>query len=81
MIIVCFVDGQRPKSSDRSMSPSLGTRIKVERTNEEIPVKPKPKIRHDPGKLLFLEGLGLVTLDRKKGNDNIFFWQLNLMLL
>jgi len=63
------VDGQRPKSSDRSLSPSLAARIKVERSTEEIQVKPKMKLRHDPGKLRFLEGLGLVTLDKKKGNQ------------
>lgn len=70
LISLCFVvDGQRPKSSDRSLSPSLAARIKVERSTEEIQVKPKMKLRHDPGKLRFLEGLGLVTLDKKKGNQ------------
>lgn len=58
---------QRPKSSDRS-SPSLAKRIKVERTMEEPPVKAAVKIRHNPYKLKFLEGLGLVTVDKKKGN-------------
>ena len=62
-----FVDGQRPKSSDRS-SPSLAKRVKVERATEETQVKATNKIRHDPYKLRFLEGLGLVTADRKKGN-------------
>ena len=64
---ICVIDGQRPKSSERS-SPSLPKRIKVERVSEEIPVKVTNKIRHDPSKLRFLEGLGLVTVDRKKGN-------------
>lgn len=70
LISLCFVvDGQRPKSSDRSLSPSLAARIKVERSTDEIQVKPKMKLRHDPGKLRFLEGLGLVTLDKKKGKQ------------
>lgn len=56
---------QRPKSTDRS-SPSLAKRIKVERMTEDLPVK----IRHDRHKLKFLEGLGLVTVGRKKGNNN-----------
>ena len=64
---VYFVDVQRPKSSDRS-SPSLTKRIKVERIMEEPPVKSTVKIRHNPHKLKFLEGLGLVTVDKKKGN-------------
>lgn len=60
---------QRPKSSDTS-SPSLAKRIKVERTTEELPpVKAAVKIRHNPYKLRFLEGLGLVTVDKKKGNN------------
>ncbi|XP_078367195.1 uncharacterized protein LOC144651177 isoform X2 [Oculina patagonica] len=58
-------DVPRPKSSDRS-SPSLTKRIKVERTMEEPPVKAAVKIRHNPYKLKFLEGLGLVTVDKKK---------------
>jgi len=63
-----FVDVQRPKSSDRS-SPSLAKRIKVERIMEEPPVRPAVKIRHNPHKLKFLEGLGLVTVDKKKGKS------------
>lgn len=35
---------------------------------EEPPVKTAVKIRHNPRKLKFLEGLGLVTVDKKKGN-------------
>ena len=35
---------------------------------EEPPVKSSVKIRHNPHKLKFLEGLGLVTVDKKKGN-------------
>ena len=68
---LCVLDGQRPKSTDRS-SPSLAKRIKVETSSEEIPVKLTNKIRHDPSKLRFLEGLGLVTVDKKKGNPIIF---------
>ena len=33
-----------------------------------MPVKTVNKMRHDPSKLRFLQGLGLVTVDRKKGN-------------
>lgn len=35
---------------------------------EEPSVKSTVKIRHNPHKLKFLEGLGLVTVDKKKGN-------------
>ena len=59
---------QRPKSCDRS-SPSLPKRIKVEQTIEEPAIKSAVKIRHNPHKLKFLEGLGLVTVDKKKGNS------------
>ena len=57
-------------SSERS-SPSLAKRIKIERCPEEASMKQINKIRHDPSKLVFLEGLGLVTADRKKGNDRV----------
>lgn len=56
---------QRPKSTERSSPSSLAKRIKVERVVDELP----PKIRHDPSKLRFLEGLGLVTVGKKKGNS------------
>jgi len=36
---------------------------------DEPPVKPAVKIRHNPHKLKFLEGLGLVTVDKKKGKS------------
>lgn len=58
-------DKQRTMSSERS-SPSLAKRIKIERCPEEASMKQINKIRHDPSKLVFLEGLGLVTADRKK---------------
>lgn len=58
-------DEPRTASSERS-SPGLAKRIKVERSSEEAPEKPVNKIRHDPSKLTFLEGLGLVTVHRKK---------------
>lgn len=55
-------DMQRPKSTERSSPSSLAKRIKAERVADELPVK----IRHDPHKLRFLEGLGLVTVGKKK---------------
>ena len=82
LISLCFVvDGQRPKSSDRSLSPSLAARIKVERSTEEIQVKQKMKLRHDPGKLRFLEGLGLVTLVKKKGNQLVMLHEFTWVML
>ena len=42
-------------------------RIKVEKPDEDAVVQPPPRAQHDPAKLRFLEGLGLVTVNRKKG--------------
>ena len=42
-------------------------RIKVEKPDDELVVQPSPRLKHEPEKLRFLEGLGLVTVDRKKG--------------
>lgn len=41
------------------------TRVKVEKSDEDV-IPANLSIHHDPAKLRFLEGLGLVTADRKK---------------
>ncbi|XP_032229439.1 uncharacterized protein LOC116613003 isoform X2 [Nematostella vectensis] len=48
----------------RTMSPGLHQRIKIEKPERES--SPPVRVKHDESKLKFLEGLGLVTLDRKK---------------
>ena len=59
-------DAQRPKSTNQ-VSPALATMVKEEKVTDELQDKPMIKIKHNPHKLKFLEGLGLVTVGRKKG--------------